>query len=220
MKTTLSLILLIGSVIGFFKGDDKFYKQAKTQIESHNYDKAIEVLGKVSEEAKQGEAYLQLLSLSYDSLHNFDKAIEAYSQLSAKAVDGTAYTARINQLKEEKEKYLERERVRLEKLRNCLKCKGSDYFETTITCTNCNGYKRYPKECSKCHGAGKIKCSTCAGTGQSRSNDSYSTSCMNCSGVGNFECPDPECKKGMVTVDCNACQMRGTVQKKVKCDMH
>lgn len=219
MKTTVSILILLSAVFGFFKGDDKLYKQAKGQIEAHNFDKAIDILGKVSEEGRLGETYLQLTSLSYDSLHDFDHAMEAYERLSAIVADNILYKARISYLREEKAKFIERERIRLEKMRNCPKCKGTDYFAVTVTCDNCGGFKRIQKECSKCRGAGKIKCGTCAGTGQSRSNE-YTTTCMNCSGAGNFECSDPECKKGLITVDCNKCETRGTVDKKVKCDMH
>jgi DnaJ-class molecular chaperone len=207
----------------FFNGDDKLFKQSEKQLQNHDFQKATALLEKVSSEGKSGVRYLQLAALTSDSLLEYGKAILYYEMLQKQESGNINYGERINWLKAEKIKTDEAERIRLEKMKNCLKCKGTGYYEVTGTCSACNGFRKVTKDCSTCHGKGVLRCNNCDGLGytQSRSGDknSVSVSCGKCGGRGTVYC-NALCNNGKVTEDCRKCNGTGQVTEKVKCDLH
>ena len=219
---TLFLILLSSFAL-LLKGDEKLLKQVEQQVVNHDFDKADALLNKISAEGRLTVRYFQYAALISDSLHEYVKAETFYGELQKAEPGSLVYGERITWLKAEKIKSDEAELIRIEKIKNCLKCKGTGYYEVTGTCDKCNGFKKLSKDCSTCHGRGLMTCNSCEGSGkiQARSGDkSVSTeSCGRCYGRGTLACT-AMCNNGKVMEDCRKCQATGMITAKVKCDLH
>ena len=100
------LFCLIFSLQLLIKGDEKTFKQLNQLVQAHDFQKAMHLLDKISDEGKNTEKYLALGALITDSLHDYGKAISYYEGLSKLQPPSDVLTARINWLKTEKAKLL------------------------------------------------------------------------------------------------------------------
>src|ERR1019366_4105691 len=206
-------LILLNAFTLFIKGDEKLLKQVEQQVVNHDFEKAAVLLNKISQEGKLSVRYFLDAALVKDSLHEFTGAISFYEELQKAEPGSLKYGERITWLKAEKIKSDEAELIRMEKMKNCLQCKGAGYYEVTGTCNVCNGFKKMPKDCTTCHGRGAMSCNSCGGTGkmQSRSGDqSTAVSCGHCYGRGTLPCT-AQCNNGKVMDDCRKCRGTGVV---------
>ncbi len=221
MKNILILIVgvnLHSALLG--KGEDKALKQARALISKKEFQKAADVLSKISAEGSKNPEVILLSATVFDSLGDFTKAIALYELMIKEAQNADSVIAHINFLKNRQAETDAAERVRLEKMKNCLACKGTGYIEKTEVCDKCNGYGIVKKECSRCHGDGRVICSGCAGTG-SKYNEltKMEIACERCQGQGNLDCSN-RCERGFIQADCNKCNGTRTITKKVRCSLH
>ena len=204
------------------KGDEKILKQAVSKIKKGEFQKAQEALEKISINGKIQPEFIQIASLVYDSLNQYTEAISAYEVLAKGGQNNDAIAERIKFLKAELIKKEAADMLAAEKRKNCNKCKGTGYFETSEVCHTCGGNKKVTKDCLTCHGEGNIFCGGCEGTGRVKSNDSErsaATTCSRCNGRGYLNCT-AMCTHGKVTEDCRKCNSTGFVTVKLKCDLH
>ncbi len=224
MKTPviLCLAVLICLATNAQKKDEKYLKTANQQLQSKDFEKAEHTLEEVSPAAQTEARYLQLFSVVEDSLHHYEKAIGAYEQWLKLQADEKGVAERITALREEWAKVDAAEKLRLEKMKNCLKCKGTGYISTQVICPTCSGFKIVTKDCGRCDGTGMMLCNGCAGQGKVEyrvGDQTYYRDCMKCGGGGKLTCT-AYCNHGKITEDCRKCNASGLVTKNVKCDLH
>lgn len=224
MKLTFSFAFFLVFVLAMATSNEKIMKQVASQITKANYQGAADLLEHVSGDDKTTPHYLELASLVYDSLKNYDKAISSYEQLMQVEANANGIVERINFLRAEKAKSDVKERERLEKMKNCTKCKGTGYYTATVACDHCMGAGRVTEDCRRCQGQGKIVCMNCDGSGRVTRQDNstgqtITSTCSRCNGQGRSDCTN-SCNRGKFTEDCKRCLGAGMFDKKIACTQH
>ena len=187
--------------------DEKRMGAIKSAIEQDkDYEKALSLLGKISEKGQETFLYQTYLAKSLEATGNFDLALLAYQKCATFESD-TISTAKIIELQR-----------KIEIRKKCFKCKGEGYVIVEKRCTYCQGLGEMTIPCPKCNGKKKVECGGCYGSGRVSNGQNSMVSCSRCGGSGFNECN--RCNSlGTSTNMCKYCK-GGTIQEKVKCTEH
>ena len=196
----------------------KLYNKIQKAQDKKDYFDMVDLLEKLPPEEKSGAQYNKLMALSLDSLHRYASTIKYYSAYVALTNDSAA-AKRLAFIKDSEEKRIKAWRAKMERIKDCPKCHGTDSATTETVCTRCEGTKKMKVRCRSCTNYGKSPCSACGGRGAIESGNGNSTTCSRCGGMGSTVCP-AYCDHGYNPEDCKYCGALGYVLIQVKCDKH
>ena len=197
----------------------KIYQKVQKSIDQKLYDEAIDYLDRLPKEEKTTAEYYKLISHTFDLARQYPKAIKYYKLYLSVASDSIAQQ-RLTILKTDEDKRIAAWNAKLERIKDCPKCHGTDSIETEIPCQKCQGSKHIRKRCNRCNGKGEIYCGACNGTGSVTNTAAGTTyTCTKCGGTGGTYCT-MQCDHGYLIEDCAHCSGAGYETILVKCDKH
>ena len=203
-----SMVLLFTFFNANSQKDVKRLNAVKVALdEDKDFNKALNLLGKISEEGQKLTDYQLLLAKANAGAGNFEQSVLAYQRYEELNPSDTSTQSAINSLKH-----------KLEIRKNCTVCKGSGYITTEAICPTCNGLVEMTIPCKKCGGQKTIPCSACDGSGKISSGPYSVVACSSCGGSGKKECM--RCNStGTAKEMCKYCK-GGYIIQKVRCTAH
>jgi len=190
---------------------DELLQQGKAYIYKQDYKNAEKVLRKalnLKEVLPDEICYFYGISLS--KLGNYEKGISflvKYQELTKS--QGTYSKSATELINEIGAKF-------------CVRCKGTNVYYTSDTCSNCSGKGGFEAKCIACKGSGKVICNQCHGEKVKKTTNGlqvWYNDCNACKAHGWVVCV--RCKGALKEYrNCNICKGNKVVSSKHYCTQH